>query len=289
MSMLDMFKPVDSVTADEVRKVTETKRANEYCVLDVRQPEEYAQGHIPGARFIPLSELRARLGEVDKSRETYVYCRSGNRSRSATALMADAGMTDVHNMLGGIDAWNGLQASGPPDFGEFCFPNNLKPHELVAVAWLLEDGTQRFYRGVLETCLNTGKLICGVLSALAKAEDSHKATLLNLYEDISGEKADDDFPRSVLNSVVNSTVASPTDEDLMEGCVSVDKALVWAEGREVREVLELMMALEANALDLYIKMARGVGDDSAKNAFMVLCDEEQEHLRLLGSELAALS
>ncbi|KKK69917.1 hypothetical protein LCGC14_2929240 [marine sediment metagenome] len=243
----------------------------------MRQPQEYEQGHLPGARLIPLAEIMTRLSEIDKTQETYVYCRSGNRSHSATALLEDAGMTDVHNMLGGIDAWNGLQASGPPEFGEFCFPATLMPAKLTAVAWMLEDGTQRFYRGVLETC----KSICGVIESLAKAEDSHKKTLEGLYTELSGQAPGAGFPRSV--------VSPPGDEDLMEGCVSVKKALQWAEGREVREVLELMMALEANALDLYIKMARGVDDEGARKVFTSLSDEEQKHLTALGRELSQIS
>ena len=277
MGIHDMFKPAPSVTADEVREVVEKKSPGEYCLLDVRQPQEYEQGHIPGARLIPLAELRAKFNELDKTQETYVYCRSGNRSHSATALLEDAGMTDVHNMLGGIDAWNGLQASGPPDFGEFCFPASLSPPELAAVAWLLEDGTQRFYRGVIEAC----KSICGVIVKLAEDGDSHKKLLEGLYRELSGVAPDEGFPRSVIDP--------PGDEDMMAGCVPVRKVLEWAEGRDVREVLELMMALKANSLDLYIKMARGVDDEGARKVFTSLSDEEQKHLTALGRELSQIS
>ncbi|KKL49140.1 hypothetical protein LCGC14_2318520, partial [marine sediment metagenome] len=54
MGLQDMFRPVDSVSADKVREVVEHKSANDYCLLDVRQPQEYEQGHLPGARLIPL-------------------------------------------------------------------------------------------------------------------------------------------------------------------------------------------------------------------------------------------
>jgi len=279
MGLLDIFKPVDSVSADKVREVVEHSSANDYCLLDVRQPQEYEQGHLPGAKLIPLAELRAGLQELDTDKETYVYCRSGNRSLSATALLADAGMTDVHNMSGGIDAWNGLQASGPPEFGEFCFPATLTPAELVAVAWMLEDGTQRFYRGVLEAC----KSICGVIEKLALDGDAQKQLLEGLYQDLSGEAPEAGFPRSVINPHMK------VEEDMMVGCVSLDKVLSWAQGRDVREVLELMMAFKANALDLYIKMARGVEDEGAIKVFTTLANEEQRHLEALGSELSALS
>ena len=269
-----MFNQTPSVTADAVREVLDKKSANDYCLLDVRQPGEYEQGHIPGAKLIPLGELVSRQSEISSGCETYVYCRSGNRSRAATSLLAGAGMTNVHNMLGGFDAWNGVEATGSPEFGAFCFPATLSAPELTAVAWLLEDGTQRFYRGVIDEC----KEVCSVIENLLKAEDAHKETLERLYEELSGQAPADGFPRSV--------VSPPGDEDLMEGCVSVDKALAWAKGKEVREVLELMMSLEANALDLYIKMARGVRDEGAKKVFGTLADEEQRHLESLGAELS---
>lgn len=278
MGLLNMFRPADSVSADKVREVVESKSPNEYCLLDVRQPREYEQGHLPGARLIPLAELRAALGELDAHKETYVYCRSGNRSLSATALLADAGLSDVHNMSGGIDAWNGHQASGPPEFGKFCFPSTLTPAELVAVAWMIEDGTQRFYRGVFEAC----KSICKVIEKLAQDGDTHKRSLENLFEKLSGEAPAEGFPRSALEPHLE------VEEDMMAGCVPLDKALAWASGREVYQVLELMMAFKANALDLYIKMARGVDDEGAKEVFTTLAEQEQKHLEALGRELSAL-
>ena len=82
-----------------------------FAMLDVRTPEEYAEGHIPGAVLIPVQELEQRLGEVPKDRQVYVYCRSGVRSVQASKILAGAGFTHIENVEGGIKAW---QAAGFP-------------------------------------------------------------------------------------------------------------------------------------------------------------------------------
>ena len=74
-------------------------------ILDVRQPEEWQEVHIPGATLIPLGELAGRLDEVPKDKPVVVYCRSGNRSREGRDILQQAGFEQVTSMAGGIRAW----------------------------------------------------------------------------------------------------------------------------------------------------------------------------------------
>jgi len=76
-------------------------------VLDVRESWEWAVGNLSdrGARLIPLSELEARIGEVPRDRPIVAYCRSGQRSRTAASLLADAGVGGVASLTGGLKAW----------------------------------------------------------------------------------------------------------------------------------------------------------------------------------------
>jgi len=90
MGIFDFFKPVNSITPDEVRRYIREKSTDEYCLLDVRQPAEYAAGHLPGAKLIPLGELRSRIGEMNPEKPTVVYCRTASRSRSAAGLLTGA-------------------------------------------------------------------------------------------------------------------------------------------------------------------------------------------------------
>jgi len=80
-------------------------------VLDVREPWEYAQGHVPGSVLIPLGQLAARVGELPQDTPLYVICRSGNRSVTASELLIAAGKRDVRNVEGGMIAW---QRAGLP-------------------------------------------------------------------------------------------------------------------------------------------------------------------------------
>lgn len=74
-------------------------------VVDVREPWEFAGGHVPGAVLIPLGELRGRTGELDADKPVAVICASGSRSQSAAALLAQQGFTTVYNVLGGTYGW----------------------------------------------------------------------------------------------------------------------------------------------------------------------------------------
>jgi phage shock protein E len=73
-------------------------------LLDVRQPEEYKQGHISGAELIPLAELSQKMRRIPKDREVLCVCHSGNRSSVATRQLAAAGYK-VSNLRGGMISW----------------------------------------------------------------------------------------------------------------------------------------------------------------------------------------
>ena len=94
---------VQDVSAVEAQKKLAEKPKP--FLLDVRQPEEFRAGHIPGSKLIPLGELRSRINELPKNQEILVVCRSGNRSLSATRQLASAGFTAV-NLRGGMIAWS---------------------------------------------------------------------------------------------------------------------------------------------------------------------------------------
>ncbi len=79
-------------------------------LLDVREPHEYVEGHITGARLIPLGEVGRRLNELPRDRDILVICRSGNRSGAATRQLVQAGYRAV-NLSGGMIGW---QRSGFP-------------------------------------------------------------------------------------------------------------------------------------------------------------------------------
>lgn len=87
------------------------------ALLDVREPDEWAAGHAPGAVHIPLGELPARVGELNAlpdDKPLYVVCRSGGRSARATAWLNASGW-DAVNVAGGMISWH---SEGRPVVGE---------------------------------------------------------------------------------------------------------------------------------------------------------------------------
>jgi rhodanese-related sulfurtransferase len=82
-------------------------------VIDVREPAEYAQGHVLGAKNVPLNELGARARDFEKykARPVILVCASGNRSGAALATLKNRGFTNVANLSGGYGAW---QQAGLP-------------------------------------------------------------------------------------------------------------------------------------------------------------------------------
>jgi len=178
-------------------------------------------------------------------------------------------------MEGGIGAWTGLVAEGAPQSGMAYFSPVTKPEELIALAWLLEDGSRKFYSELASTLMdNEAK---DLYHQLAKAEEHHMASLLKLYEEFSGKVPDPGFPGSVI---------PPGKEgDVMEGGMKVGEALQWTKGKRTTDILELSLSLETNSYDLYLKLERQMKDQRSAQVFNVLSGEEKQHLERLSSLL----
>ena len=91
--------------AVDVQTVAEIKDMDNVLVLDVREQFEYDEKHIPGVTLIPMSELETRLTEIPTDQNVIVTCRSGNRSGQVADYLRQIGYDNVHNMEGGILAW----------------------------------------------------------------------------------------------------------------------------------------------------------------------------------------
>jgi rhodanese-related sulfurtransferase len=83
----------------------QAKHDPELVVLDVRTPEEFATGHVPGAINVPHDQLAANLGKVPRDKDVVVYCRSGRRSDIATGILIENGYRRVSHLDGDMNAW----------------------------------------------------------------------------------------------------------------------------------------------------------------------------------------
>ncbi len=94
----------NSVTNVKPEDVKSYLGNDEYLIVDVREPFEYAEGHVPTAVNIPLGGILNNLDKIDKSKKVVCICRSGVRSLDASNKLASKGY-DVYNMLGGVLDW----------------------------------------------------------------------------------------------------------------------------------------------------------------------------------------
>src|SRR5512146_425691 len=181
MAIGDFFRSVETMTVEQVREYVDTHKPDMYNLVDVRQPAEYQQMHLPGAHLIPLPDLPDRLKDLDPVKPTITYCQSGMRSRAAASVLETAGFRMVASMAGGIKAWQGHVAAGAPEAGMAFFTEAADAGDLTVLAWLLEEGSRKFYAAVAKTL--TRPEVAGLFSALAKAEEKHKGSLAELYRE----------------------------------------------------------------------------------------------------------
>src|SRR6516164_4676588 len=120
MAMLTSSPEVREVTLDEVRG-----RQTDTAVVDVREPEEFANGHVPGAVNLPQADLATRLDEVPPDRPVFVICQGGFRSLRAAQFLRQRGISDVASVQGGTEAW---RAAG----GELIVESTCAPQPCIA-------------------------------------------------------------------------------------------------------------------------------------------------------------
>lgn len=97
-----------TLTNDELITELEQSNVTDHLILiDVREPAEYAFGHIPGALSIPLGALANRTSELDHNKGIYVICRTGTRSDMASQMLSNLGFANVTNIIPGMSEWTG--------------------------------------------------------------------------------------------------------------------------------------------------------------------------------------
>lgn len=78
---------------------------SDVALFDVREPHEYNAGHIPNITLIPMNQVPGRINEIPRDKTVILTCRTGNRSGQVADYLRQQGFTNVHNMEGGIVAW----------------------------------------------------------------------------------------------------------------------------------------------------------------------------------------
>lgn len=267
---------VKMLTPDSLRALMTKWDEEGYLLVDVRQPSEYTEGHIPGASLFPLPDLQSKVFDLPDDRKLVFYCHSGGRSAFAADLAAEAEVTErgVYNLAGGIMAWNGLML---PDYPRVqVFGKQKSSAELLMTAMNLEKGAFRFYTYVVEKYEDAPFI--KTMSDLSKAEEGHARTIYRFYERIAESKE----PFEALFDRLDGEILEGG-RDLKTMMAQVDQ---MDHGNQARRnpcmtLMELAMAIEYSAYELYRTMALGSEDSAARDAFWRIAQAEKGHMRML--------
>lgn len=267
MKWTSLFSKTDDISVADAKKYIESAPQQSYQLVDVRQPKEYQEQHIPGSILIPLGELKDRVGELSPERPTIVYCRSGVRSKAGVQILKKNNFKQLQNLLGGILQWNGATAYGGENYGLDFFIQQTYSNG-YEMAYHLEKGLQQFYTVLSEN--SELPEIQNLLIQMAKMEDGHMSTLM--------------AQAHAADCQIDTTLAEPA---VLEGGFS-HAMLQSAFGDNLTSkeaVIQLAMMFEAQAWDLYSRLSRKSSDQSEADFYLKMAGEEQKHLDKLSKEL----
>lgn len=271
MRWKQFFAPVKAVDARQARSLIAANPPESMTLLDVRQPGEYEEGHLPGARLIPLPELNQRLSELDPQQPTLVYCAVGGRSRIAAQMLSAKEFETVYNLAGGFKAWQGKAAYGAEESGLSLFTGDESLERILGAAYSLESGLEDFYRSMAEKAANAEAV--QLFRKLAEIETRHQDRILEAYRALTGKTADrNSFETAVVGPVVEG------------GMTTAQYVAMFRPDLESPvEIVDVAMSIEAQALDLYQRAAGRMSAERSKTVLQQIANEEQAHLEQLGT------
>ena len=264
-----LFTPVDSLEADEAKAYMAKHREGEYTLLDVRQPREYEEEHLPGARLMPLPQLPDTYKELDPEKPTIVHCAVGGRSRVAAQMLNGWGFKEVYNLAGGIKAFQGHKATGPKELNLSLVRGDETPAEIITLAYGMEKALQLFYETLDQQCRDPE--VQQVFKKLARVEVHHEDRLFEAYRQVEPGQDRPTFDAKVAS-------------DTLEGGFNAREFLEANRSHleTVPEVLDLAMMLETQALDLYLRFSERCSQAPTREVLFTIAGEEKAHLASLG-------
>lgn len=265
-----LFTPVESMDSEKAKKYIAEHPEGTYTLLDVRQPWEYEEDHLPGAKLIPLGDLKDSLDEMDKDKPTLVYCAVGGRSRVAAQLMSGLGFPEVYNLAGGIKGYRGSKAGGPYELNLDLVRGDESVSDMLKLAFGLEKALGIFYQAMREK--SQDQELVALLTKLGHIEEAHKRKVFERYQAMNPSVPD-------MAALEAQVVA-----EVMEGGYNVKDFLAKNEAhlKTVPQVLEVAMMVETQALDLYLRFADKSREEETKKTLFAIAQEEKAHLAALG-------
>lgn len=269
MNLKNLFSLSKNMQPDEAKTFIKKHKSSTFQLLDVRQPKEYEREHLPGAILIPLRELLDRKGELDPAKPTLVYCAAGVRSKAACQVLQGEGFSDVYNISGGIKKWQGTCTGGAETTGMAFFAEG-EFSDVFKMAYSMEEGLKQLYLGLKE--MVDGEQEKELLQKMADFEDRHKVGLVNGF-----------LPKG-------EAIPEIQDDTIIEGGKTRQQVMDYfgPHLHDMEDIFHLSMLMEAQAYDLYAKLARQASEPDQQELFHHLAEEEKIHLSYLGRKLDQL-
>jgi rhodanese-related sulfurtransferase len=255
-----------AMSPEQLRQFTKAHHENAYLLVDVRQPEEYRRGHIPGALLLPLPDLVKSMGRLPADKELIFYCHSGGRSMAAAAMVAEEDLhSAIYNLTGGMLAWDGARLSDLPRVNLFA---GQSPVEMLHTAMNLEKGAQLFYESVSRQA--AGQSWGQTFAILARAEVAHAKVVHGFYAQIQKD------------APAFEALYERLDGEVLEGGLALSAALEMAatvQDQACLRFVELALQIEYAAFDLYRTLADQGRDEGERSAFIHLAQAEKAHMQ----------
>ena len=260
----------ENISPQTFRQYQKDHGEREYLLVDVRQPGEYTQGHIPGSKLIPLDELESNLAKLPVEKDIFFYCRSGARSQAAAIISLDSGhpLQKVYNLIGGMLGWDGRSLSDFPRMT--VFEEDASLPDLMMTAMGLEKAALRFYESVFDTYAQ--EPYAPVLETLSRAEEAHARTIYRYWQ----RTQDRPLPFRELFSSLEGEILEGG-ETLMHAI----QRLASLGDTGCSALMEFALNVEVQAYDLYRNMANTLTDTDAQDAFLSISQMEKMHMGLV--------
>ena len=178
---------VEVIFPEDLQLYIAEHREGTYQLIDVRQPEEYEQSHLPGARLIPLPLLADSLEQLDRTqRDLITTAQWAEGAGWPPIFWPGAGFTESYTSRAGIEAWEHGTAANTPELHLRFMRGDESAKEAATIACRFEAGLEQFYR----TAFDRSPIaeVRHLLEKLLSAEESHKHSLLRLLESLGGSR-----------------------------------------------------------------------------------------------------
>jgi rubrerythrin len=185
-------------------------------------------------------------------------------------MLAGRGFKEVYNVSGGIKAWQSSTAVGPQTQGMHLFEGDESAEAFLVTAYSLEQGLQQFYRDMADKAQSGA--VKELFTKLAAIEEKHMDQVFERYQDlVDSAGSRQAFEDRITASALEGGLTQNQYLELFDPDLSVET-----------DVISMAMSIEAQALDLYQRVADRVIDPDARSVVRQIAKEETEHLARLG-------